>query len=225
MNATPQPPSLPAPFPAAVRVEETVEDRNRLTAAFRIILAVPHLLLVGGPMAATLSWTWTSRGGLTYEWGAGGGVLGAAVAVVALIAWFAILFTGRYPEGLRSLAVYYLRWRVRAVAYTALLRDEYPPFGEGAYPVELELVEPKVERRRLTVAFRIILAIPHILVVWALGVAWALTTLIAWVSILFTGRYPPPLYHFGVGVLRWNIRVEAYLLLLFDDYPPFSLRA
>ncbi len=204
-------------------MEEILDGRNRLTAAFRPILAIPHLLLVGGPMAATLSWSWPRHEGPTYEWGAGGGVLGAAVAVVALIAWFALLFTRRYPEGLRALAVYYLRWRVRAVAYTALLRDEYPPFGEGAYPVEVELAAAPTERRLLTVAFRLILAIPHILVVWALGVAWFVTTVIAWFSIVFTGRYPPSLYRFGVGVLRWNTRVEAYLLLLHDDYPPFTL--
>ncbi len=224
MDTQPQAPFRTLPFPVALHVEEELESRDRLTVAFRIILAVPHMLLVGGPMAATLSWGWSTREGLSYELGAGGGVLGAAAAVSALIAWFAILFAGRYPEGLRSLAVYYLRWRVRAVAYTALLRDEYPPFGEGAYPVELELAGPPEERRLMTVAFRIILAVPHILAVWALGVAWALTSIIAWFSILFTGRYPAPLYRFGVGVLRWNVRVEAYILLL-DDYPPFSLEA
>lgn len=223
MDAQPYTPTRLSPFPAALHIEEDLEARDRLTVGFRIILAIPHLLLVGGPVAATLSWGWSTREGLSYELGAGGGVLGAAAAVAALIAWFAILFTGRYPEGLRSLVVYYLRWRVRAVAYTALLRDEYPPFGEGAYPAELELAAPPEERRLLTVAFRAILAIPHIIAVWALGVAWALTSMVAWFSILFTGRYPASLYRFGVGVLRWNVRVEAYILLLFDDYPPFSL--
>jgi hypothetical protein len=56
-----------------------------------------------------------------------------------------------------------------------------------------------------------------------LDVAWALSTLVAWFAILLTGRYPEPLYHFAVRVLRWNVRVEAYLLLLHDEYPPFSL--
>jgi hypothetical protein len=143
---------------------------------------------------------------------------------VAIISWFAILFTGRYPEGLWNLAAFYLRWRVRAVAYTALLRDEYPPFGDGPYPVELELVPSAEPRDRLTVAFRIILAIPHLLAVWVLSVAWAFVTVIAWFAILLTGRYPEGLYHFAVGVLRWNTRVEAYLLLLRDEYPPFSLK-
>ncbi|HEU0013848.1 MAG TPA: DUF4389 domain-containing protein [Longimicrobium sp.] len=82
---------------------------------------------------------------------------------------------------------------------------------------------PDAPRDRLTVGFRIILAIPHLLAVWVLGVAWGLATVIAWFAILFTGRYPAGLYGFAVGVLRWTTRVEAYLLLLHDDYPPFSL--
>lgn len=208
--------------PAQVLVEPAIENRNRLTTAFRLILAIPHLILVGGPLALLLSWTWTAEAGQRMELGSGG-VLGAVAAVSAVIAWFAILFTGRHPEGLWNLAVFYLRWRVRAVAYAALLRDEYPPFGDGEYGAVLELNAPEQERDRLTVAFRIILAIPHILAVWFLGIAWALVTVIAWFTILFTGRYPEGLYGFGVGVLRWNTRVEAYLLLLHDDYPPFSL--
>jgi hypothetical protein len=64
--------------------------------------------------------------------------------------------------------------------------------------------------------------IPHLIILWALGIAWVVTTVIAWFAILFTGRYPEALYDFGVGVFRWGIRVEAYLLLLTDAYPPFS---
>jgi hypothetical protein len=116
----------------------------------------------------------------------------------------------------------YLRWRVRAATYIALLRDEYPPFGDDPYPATLSLSPPE-RRDRVTVAFRIVLAFPHIFAVWALGVAWAFTTIIAWFAILLTGRYPAALYDFAVGVLRWNVRVEAYLLLLRDEYPPFSL--
>jgi hypothetical protein len=208
--------------PAEVRVDPALENRDRLSVAARLILAIPHLLLVGGPLALGLSWPFAAEAGPRFELGSGG-VLGAAAMVAAIIAWFAILFTGRYPDGLWKLAAFYLRWRVRAVAYAALLRDEYPPFGEGDYPISLALHPPETERDRLTVAFRVVLAIPHILAVWALGIAWALTTVIAWFSILLTGRYPAALYDFAVGVLRWSIRVEAYLLLLHDEYPPFSL--
>ena len=208
--------------PVRLDVEPAIEGRNRLTTAFRIILALPHLLLVGGPIAGGMTWT-SGAANSSLDWGAGG-VLGAVAAIVALIAWFAILFTGRYPEGLWNLAAFYLRWRVRAIAYTALLRDEYPPFGDGEYPAYVILQAPGAPRDRLTVAFRLILAIPQILAVWALGAAWAIATIIAWFSILLTGRYPASLYEFGVGVLRWNIRLEAYLLLLHDQYPPFALK-
>jgi hypothetical protein len=211
-----------ASHPVHVRIEPAFENRNRLTTAFRIFLALPHLILVGGPIALALSWT-SRETGASYDGGAGGGVLGAVAVVVALIAWFAILFTGRYPEGLWSLAAYYLRWRVRATAYTALLRDEYPPFGDGPYAASLELRQPDAPRNRVTVAFRIFLVIPHLIAVWALGFAWACTSVIAWFAILLTGEYPRGLYRFAVGVLQWNIRVEAYLLLLHDEYPPFSL--
>jgi hypothetical protein len=87
----------------------------------------------------------------------------------------------------------------------------------------LVLSAPTRSRDRLTVAFRPILALPHFILLWFLGIAWGVTTLIAWVSILITGSYPSALYQFAVGVLRWSTRVEAYVLLLRDEYPPFSL--
>jgi hypothetical protein len=205
--------------PVRLEIQRPTGERNRLTTAFRVILAVPHLMLVGGPMAAVGGWMWESRHA---SWTAGGGVLGAAAGLCALLSWFAIVFTGRHPEGLRSLAVFYLQWRARAAAYTALLTDRYPPFGEGNYPALLT-IDPPRERDRLSVAFRFVLALPQIVAVCVLSLAWAFTTMIAWFAILFTGRYPAELYRFGVGVLRWNLRVEAYLLLLCDAYPPFSL--
>lgn len=207
--------------PVHVRIAPSLVDRNRLTTAFRLVLALPHIVMVGAPIAAVLTWRSAPDPGLTYGWGGSGGLLGAAAAIAAVIAWFAILFTGRYPAGLWNLASGYLRWRVRASAYVSLLRDEYPPFGDGTYPVALEIVPP-IFHDRVSVAFRIVLAIPQILAVWAIGIAWAITTMIAWFAILFTGRFPQPLYEFGEGALRWTTRVEAYLLLLRDEYPPFG---
>jgi Domain of unknown function (DUF4389) len=211
-----------ATYPIRVHLDPALSGRNKLTVAFRPLLAIPHLLLVGGPMAAGLWWTWHSEPGATHEWGASGGALGAVAVVTAVIAWFAILFTGRHPDGLWNLAAFYLRWRVRAVAYLALLRDEYPPFGDGVYPASVDIAPP-VERDALSVGFRIVLIIPHLIALWFLGFAWAVSTVIAWFAILFTGRFPEALYRFGAGMLRWNTRVEAYALLLRDEYPPFSL--
>jgi hypothetical protein len=198
-------------YPLTFDVTQPEGPRNRLTSAFRIILAIPHLLIVGGPGVG---------------WGANSntGVFGGVAAVVSVIAWFAILFTGRFPRGLWDLSHMYMRWRARAIAYMALLRDEYPPFGDDAYPVEFQLDYPDV-RNRWTVAFRLILAIPQLIVFFFVGLAGLIAAVIGWFAILFTGRYPEGLWEFGVGVLRWSLRLQAYLLLLRDEYPPFSLNA
>jgi len=211
--------------PVDVDITPVLTDRNRVTSAFRPLLAIPHILLVGVPAAFAMSWGWGGENNHGMEWGAGTGVLGAVAAVAALIGWFAIVFGGRYPEGLQSLAVYYLRWRVRAIVYLTLLRDEYPPFDDDVYPAGLVRRPTTAPRNRLSVAFRVFLAIPHLIVVSVLSIAWAVTTIVAWVSILVTGNFPPSLYHFGLGMLRWTTRVEAYLLLLHDEYPPFSLES
>ncbi|HEU0014993.1 MAG TPA: DUF4389 domain-containing protein [Longimicrobium sp.] len=206
--------------PVDVRIQPPAGERNRLTTAFRLLLVIPHAILVGAPVAVA-SWSGWRVG---VEWSSsGGGLLGLVAGVCALIAWFSILFTGEHPEGLRRLATFYLQWRVRAWAYASLLRDEYPPFGDGPYPAELVAGEPPAHRDRLSVAFRVILAIPHFVALAVLGVVWCVATVIAWLAILLTGRYPDALYAFSVGMLRWNVRVEAYMLLLHDEYPPFSL--
>ena len=213
--------ALDEAHPVDVHVAPALTSRNRLTCAFRPILAIPHLILVGGPAAFALSWLGESQGEHS-NWSAGGGVLGAVAVVAAIIAWFAILFGAAVPEGLWRLSAFYMRWRVRAVAYLTLLRDEYPPFGDDDYPVHLTLTRPDEPRDRLTIFLRLILALPHIVILWVLGIAWAITTIIAWFAILFTGSYPRPLYEFGIDVFRWSTRVEVYLLLLRDEYPPFS---
>jgi hypothetical protein len=185
--------------------------RDRLTSAFRIILTIPHLLIVGGPGVG---------------WGANSntGVFGGVAAIVSIIAWFAIVFTGKFPRGLWDLSHMYMRWRARAIVYMALLRDEYPPFGDDEYPVEFRLDYPGA-RNRWTVAFRLILAIPQFIVFFFVGLAGLITAVIAWLAILFTGRYPEGFWQFGVGVQRWSLRLQAYLLLLRDEYPSFSLSA
>ena len=214
----------PARYPVGVSIPAATGERDRLTAFFRFFLALPHIILVGGPLAVALAWDAGSEGAFEFSYGSAG-LLGAVVCVVVVIAWFAILFTEKYPEGLRKLVVYYLRWRVNALAYMTLLRDEYPPFGEGKYPVELTVAPEAEERDRLTVFFRILMALPHLVLLGFLGFAWAVTTAVAWIAILLTGRYPEGLYGFALGVFAWTVRVDAYVLLLTDEYPPFTLRA
>lgn len=211
-----------ATFPVRLHIDPSLHERDRLTAAFRLLLAIPHLALVGGPVVVVVVGSSLARGEPTSEWVSGGGVFGAVAVVATLLAWLAIVITGRHPQGLWDLAALYLRWRVRAVAYLTLLRDEYPPFGDAPYPAAVEITPPAGERDRLTVLFRPLLALPHLVALWGVGIAWFATTVMAWFAVLVSGRFPAALYHFGVGALRWSTRVEAYLLLLCDDYPPFA---
>jgi len=213
----------PHPHAVGLSIEPALGERNRLTCAFRLILAIPHLVLVGGPVALALSFVFPPDGDGGMGWGGGGGVLGVAAMMAAMISWFAIVFTGQMPRGLWKLNAFYLRWRVRASAYVALLSDDYPPFGDGPYPAEIDMPRRDVIRDRWSVGFRILLALPHLFMVWILGVAWMLTGVFAWFAILLTGKYPRGLYEFAIGVLRWSTNVEAYLLLLHDEFPPFSL--
>lgn len=202
-------------YPVTVSVTPQLANRNRLTIAFRLILAIPHLLLVGGlGIAVSLSRSRESFGGH-------GGVLGFVAFVLAVVSWFTLVFGGAHIAAIRQFTAFYMRWRVRGLAYLMLLHDEYPPFGDGPYPAAYDLVDP-TRRDRLTVAFRIILGIPHFIVLFFLMFAWWIVSVFAWFVILISGAYPGGLYNFSVGCLRWLLRVESYLLLLVDDYPPFS---
>ena len=158
-------------------------------------------------------------------------VLSIVAEIVAIIAWFAILFTGKLPEGLANLVCLYIRYNNRTTAYAGFLREEYPPFAfetvapePGTYPAVRTGFVPELEdRNRLTVAFRIILVIPQLLVLIVLGIAAWVAWVIAFFAVLFTGHWPEGLRTFVVGVMRWGTRVSAYGYLLTDEYPPFSL--
>ncbi|MFN8506744.1 MAG: DUF4389 domain-containing protein [Dehalococcoidia bacterium] len=220
--------SDPALYPVTLAVDLDTGQRNRLTTGFRFILAIPHMFLSGfvgsmGNVSVNLS---RSHGlpeisaSLLYA-----GVLGAAAGVCAVISWFAILFTGSHPQGLWDFEAFVLRWQVRTSAYVTLFRDEYPPFGDADYPAAVMLERPEGPRNRLSVGLRFIFIIPHAIVLAILDIGWFFTTVVAWFAILFTGVYPASLADFGKGVFRWQTRVAAYMLLLRDEYPPFSLNA
>ena len=205
-------------YPVSVTVERAIANRNRLTTAFRLILAIPHLILVGGVGIGIAS---HRDSGTTI--GGEGGLLGAVAFFLAIVSWFTIVIGGTHIAGIRQFTAFYLRWRVRALAYFMLLLDPYPPFGDAPYPASMEIVDPTGPRDRLTVAFRLLLAIPHFIVLVFIFVGWGIVTIIAWFAILFTGSYPEGFHNFSVGALRWLLRVEAYVLLMVDEYPPFSL--
>jgi len=178
--------------------------------------------------------------------------LWAAFLVVTVIAWFAILFTGRYPRPLFDFTVGVLRWnwRVGFYVYAALGTDRYPPFSlsQGDYPAELEVAYPERLSRGL-VLVKWLLAVPHLIVVALLtadimlypipalndlagGMQLAggysvlnLLVVIAGFFLLITGRHPVALFDFLMGINRWVYRLLAYVALMSDDYPPFRLDA
>jgi hypothetical protein len=205
-------------YPVSISLEPALTHRNRLTTAFRLILAIPHLILVGGIGVGTAS-QGDNQTTVGTEWG----LLGAVAIFLAIVSWFTIVIAGTHIVGIRQFTAFYLRWRVRALAYAMLLEDPYPPFGDAPYPATIGIADPAGARDRLSVALRLIFAIPHLIALFFVLVAWCLTTIAAWFVILFTGRYPQSLYRFGVAAFQWRLRVEAYMLLMVDEYPPFSL--
>ncbi len=147
-----------------------------------------------------------------------------AVMIITVVAWFAILITGRYPESLWRFTLGYSKWTTRVNAYVGLMRDEYPPFSlEADYPAHLDLQYP-TSLSRLLIFIKWLLIIPHTFVLYFISLAAWIVGLIAFFAILFTGRYPEGLFRFYEGYLRWSERVNAYILLMTDDYPPFALQ-
>jgi Domain of unknown function (DUF4389) len=171
-----------------------------------------------------------------------------AFAVVTFIAFFAILFTGRYPKGMFEFNVGVLRWswRVGFYSFSALGTDKYPPFtlGRTDYPATLDVAYPAQLSRGLVLVKWWLLAIPHYFVIALIGSGWwfgwwdrgdgpwtvrggfgliGLLVLFAGISLLFRGRYPSGIFAFVMGLNRWLYRVVAYVTLLTDTYPPFRL--
>jgi hypothetical protein len=159
--------------------------------------------------------------------------LGIASFFVTVIAFFAILFTGKYPWELFAFNVGVIRWnwRVGFYAYQALGTDRYPPFSlaAGGYPADLDVAYPEALSRGLVLIKWWLLAIPHYIIVTVFqgGRNWAglvpVLALISAIVLLFTGKYPEDLFKLIIGMDRWTYRVNAYAMLMTDDYPPFRL--
>jgi hypothetical protein len=170
-----------------------------------------------------------------------------AFFVVTVVAFIAILFTGRYPRGIFDFNVGVMRWtwRVGFYSYSALGTDRYPPFtldDVPDYPARIHVAYPESLSRGLVLVKSWLLAIPHLIIVGVFvggGVegmsgagnwAWVgsggligLLVVFAGIALLFTGRYPQPIYDFVLGMNRWVWRVVAYVALMTDTYPPFRL--
>jgi hypothetical protein len=186
------------PYPVTFKADY-VEKRSRLTTFFRLLLAIPHLIAV-----------------LFYIF---------AAEIVTFVAWFALLFTGRYPQGMYDFVAGALRYGTRVCGYTFLLTDEYPPFsGDPAtpYPVDLNIGPPKAEYSRLKVLFRIILMIPVYIIAYAMQIVFELGAFLAWFAIVALGRQPKGLQDMIVLGMSYHQRAYGYFFLLTEDWPPFT---
>jgi Domain of unknown function (DUF4389) len=212
--------STPSPHP--VRIEGRLDPGlSRWLWLVKWLLAIPHFVV------------------LFFLW--------IAFMGVSVIAFFVILFTGRYPRGLFDFNVGVLRWswRVGFYSYSALGTDKYPPFtlkDVADYPAHLEVEYPQSLSRGLVLVKWWLLALPQYLVVavfaggawaawsgadnawmWSSGGLIGLLVFFAGIMLLFTSRYPKSLYDFVLGMNRWVFRVAAYAGLMTDAYPPFRL--
>jgi hypothetical protein len=214
---------MTAPRTYPVRVGARLDEPlSRWLWLVKWVLAVPHYLVLA--------------------------VLWVAYPFVGVVAFFAILATGRYPRPLFGFTVGVLRWswRVQFYATSALGTDRYPPFTLADvpdYPARLEVEYPQHLSRGLVLVKSWLLALPHLVLVglfagggswlagrdgsdgftWAAGGLVGVLVLVAGVILLVTGRYPRPLFDFLLGLDRWVLRVAAYVSLLTDVYPPFRL--
>jgi hypothetical protein len=154
-------------------------------------------------------------------------VLGIVAGVCMFIAFFAVLFTGRVPDGLFNVVTMFWRYQWRTYSFAAGLRGGYPPFDfQTAAPVPDPSVfeADRPERlHRLLILVKWLLALPHYVVLLFLGVAAAFAWLVGALAVLVTGRWPEPIHHLLVGLSRWTYRVNGYVTFVTDQYPPFSL--
>jgi hypothetical protein len=187
-------------YPVTYQADFPGEGRNRLTTFFRGIVSIPWLIVAA--------------------------LYGFVASFAIFFAWFALVFTGRYPEGLYNFVAGYLRMISRVNAFYYLATDEWPPFnGEEnlSYPVRVGIPPPKPEYSRLKAGFRIIIGIPVIVLAWVQGLIVSVVAIIGWFAILFTGTLSDGLFNPLRSGLAYQARAAAYFGLLTEDYPPFSL--
>jgi hypothetical protein len=176
-----------------------VERRNRLTTFFRLLLVIPVAIVLY--------------------------VFGIVASIAIVIAWFAIVITGRYPKGLYDFVADFNRFLARVTAYAVLLSDPYPPFSgadDPSYPVRMNFSGPLEQYSRLKTFFRIILAIPIMVLRYVLNLLLEVGAFAAWFVILFTGKMPRGLFDLMVLANSYTARSDAYVFLLTETYPPFQ---
>jgi hypothetical protein len=182
--------------PVGLIVEDDLR-RNRLTVFFRLLLAIPQAIWIA---------IWSI---LAY--------------VVLIVAWFAALFTGRVPDGLHNFLARFLRAGAHLTAYIFLLADPWPPFGgePGSYPVDLR-VDPPAPQSRVTVFFRILLALPALILCYVFRIVNQIVAFLGWFYCLFTGRMHQGMRDISLWMLRYELQTYAYVMLLTGKYPSFA---
>lgn len=178
-----------------IRLESSDDlRRNRLTVFFRLLLAIPHLIWL-------VLW-------------------GIAAFFAAIGNWFAILFTGIAPAGLHRFLAAYTRYLQHVFAYLYVIANPFPGFtGErGSYPIEIRIAE-RAPQNRWTVGFRLVLAVPALLLGAAYGSLLVAVALLGWFASLFTGTMPLGLRNAGALAVRYSAQLYGYLFLLTDAYP------
>ena len=190
--------TLFATHPIRLRITDDLR-RTRLTVFFRLLLAIPLFL-----------------------WAA---LLGIVAALAIIANWFATLFAGKSPESLHNFLASYLRFTTQIAAYCFLIADPYPGFlfiNMEEYPVDLEVAPPEVQNR-WTVLFRIILAIPALLIASVLRNISSLLAVFSWVMGVLTAHVPEGIRNFSAFALRYETQTYAYVALLTQKYPNFNV--
>jgi hypothetical protein len=148
-----------------------------------------------------------------------------AVPHFLFVAWFALMFTGRWPAGLYEFSCGFLRYASRLSAYMYLGVDQYPPFSgapDDSYPVRVHIAPPLASYSRLKVFFRPVYAILALVIRYALGIVINCVTLISWFAIVITGRQPAALQNALSFALSYTIRADGLLFLITETYPPLG---
>ncbi len=230
-------------YPVKFSVDYPDRPLNRLTSFFRMFTIIPIAIILG-LLVAGGGGNWGGWSGwpghMTGGWLEGAGQMGqgwpsgwtglASISTVAgvffLPTLLMILFRQKYPRWWYDWNINITKFCLRVGVYGALLRDEYPSTDEEqAVHLDIPYPDVKVLSRGMPLV-KWFLAIPHYIVLIALGIATAICVIIAWFAILFTGNYPKSLFSFVVDVERWGLRVMAYAFLLTTDrYPPFKFDA
>lgn len=206
------------PYPLSFSVDYPDRPLNRLTTFFRLFTAIP----IGIVLA--------SIGGYSGSWWDGSNTKTIAIGGAGLLflpPLLMLLFRRKYPRWWVDWNRELLRFSNRVTAYVALMTDRYPSTDEQQ-AVRLDFAQPDAERElnRWLPLVKWLLAIPHYIVLFFLGIGAVFAVIVGWFAILFTGRYSRGLFDFVEGVLRWGNRVTGYAFILITDrYPPFSLRA